>query len=206
MLEYLSDKDKRAYSLIRHHLLHKGKKPTLEDINQVTGGKSPRSASLVIERLTKLGFLRKYGRNLKLTEKRIDAETISTVNVPLVGRVACGLPMLAQENVEAFIPVSTTLAKPKEKYFLLRASGDSMNIAGINSGDLILVRQQSSANDGEQVVVLVNDEATVKEFHHKGNYITLLPRSTNPIHKPIILTEDCAIQGVVKAVIPSDTI
>jgi repressor LexA len=206
MLEYLSEKDKRAYSLIRNRLLLAGKKPTLEEINDVTGGKSPRSASLVIERLIRLGFLKKYGNNLKLTEKRIDITSVSTVDVPIVGQVACGLPILALENIEAYIPVSTSLAKPSGNYFLLRASGDSMNMAGINDGDLVLVKQQASANNGEQVVALLNDQATVKEFHYKGNYVTLLPKSSNPIHKPIILTEEFVIQGIVKAVIPLKTI
>ena len=206
MLELLSEKDKKAYSLIRNRLLQTGRKPTLEEINEVTGGRSPRSASLVIERLIRLGFLKKYGTNLRLTEKRIDTTSVSTVNVPLVGHVACGLPILAQENIEAYIPVSTSLAKPDGNYFLLRASGDSMNVSGINDGDLLLVRQQATANNGEQVVALINDEATVKEFHYKGDYVTLLPKSNNPIHKPIILTEEFVIQGIVKAVIPLETI
>lgn len=206
MLEYLSEKDRKGYSLIRNRLLQTGKKPTLEEINEVTGGKSPRSASLVIERLVRLGFLKKYGSNLKLTEKRIDTASVSTVEIPLIGQVACGLPMLAQENIEAYYPVSRSLAKSGGTYFLLRASGDSMNMAGINDGDLLLVKQQSTANNGEQVVALVNDEATVKEFYYKGNYVTLLPKSNNPVHKPIILTEEFVIQGVVKAVIPIETI
>ena len=206
MLEFLSEKDRKASSLIRNRLLQTGKKPTLEEINEVTGGKSPRSASLVIERLIRLGFLRKYGNNLKLTEKQLDTQSVSTIDIPLVGKVACGLPILAEANIEAYIPVSTRLAKPGSNYFLLKAVGDSMNLAGINDGDLILAKQQSIADDGERVIALINDEATVKEFHHKGNYVTLIPRSSNPNHQPIILTESFAIQGVVKEVIPMDTI
>src|SRR5215813_11340286 len=88
------------------------RKPTLQEINEVTGGKSPRSASLVIDRLIRLGFLKKYGSNLKLTDKQLTSTSMTTVPVPLVGQVACGLPMLADENIEAMIPVSTALAKP----------------------------------------------------------------------------------------------
>jgi repressor LexA len=206
MLDQLNDKDKKAYSLIRNRLLQEGRKPTLQEINDVTGRKSPRSASLVIERLVRLGFLRKYGSNYKLTDKRTDSGSISTVNVPLVGYVSCGLPILANENIEAYFPVSTKLAPPGAKYFLLRANGDSMNKVGINDGDLVLVKQQTTANNGENIVALVNDEATVKEYHHKGNFVTLIPRSTNLKHKPIILTEEFLIQGVVKAIIPIETI
>jgi repressor LexA len=153
-----------------------------------------------------LGFLKKYGNNLRLTEKRGDTTSVSTIDIPLVGQVSCGLPMLAHENIEAYISVSASLAGPGENYFFLRASGDSMNMAGINNGDLILVKQQATASNGERVVALVNDEATVKEIQYKGNYVTLLPRSSNPVHKPIILAEEFAIQGVVKGVIPIETI
>jgi len=206
MLEFLNEKDRKGYSLIRTSLIQTGKKPTLEEINEVTGGKSPRSASLLIERLIRFGFLKKYGNNLKLTEKHVEVVSISTVEVPLIGQVACGRPMLAHENIEAYISVSTRLAKSGDNYFLLRASGDSMNMAGINNGDLMLVKQQITANNGEKVVALINDEATVKEIQFKGNYVTLMPRSSNPVHKPIILTEDFTIQGIVMEVIPIETI
>ncbi len=77
-----------------------------------------------------------------------------------------------------------------------------MNGAGIDDGDLILVRQQQVADNGQKVVALIDDEATVKEFYFKGDVITLLPRSTNPKHQPIILTTDFQIQGIVVATIP----
>ena len=202
MLEYLDDKDKKAYSLIRNRLIHSGRKPTLQEINEVTGGKSPRSASLVIDRLIRLGFLKKYGSNLKLTDKQLSSASTTTVPVPLVGHVACGLPILAEENIEAIIPVSTELAKLGSKYFLLKAKGNSMDEAGINDGDLILVRQEQIANNGDVVVALIDDEATVKEFRRKGDFITLLPRSSNPIHQPIILTSEFQIQGIVVKAIP----
>lgn len=197
MLEYLDDKDKKAYSLIRNKIIHSGRKPTLQEINDVTGGKSPRSASLVIERLIRLGFLKKYGSNLKLTEKQLSSGSMTTVDVPLVGQVACGFPILASENIEAMIPVSKSLAKGGSKYFLLRAQGDSMNEVGIDDGDLILVKQQSTAESGQNVVALINDEATVKEYQHRGDVVVLLPRSTNKRHKPIILDHEFQIQGVV---------
>lgn len=125
-----------------------------------------------------------------------------TVKVPLLGSVACGTPIFAQENIEAYIPVSTHFIKPSNKYFILKASGDSMNEAGINDGDLVLVKQQQIANDKDLVVALIDDEATIKEFHKKQNMIILKPKSTEKKHQPIILTEDFRIQGIVEAVIP----
>lgn len=207
MLIYLNESDKRAYSLIRNKLMHEGKKPTLREINAVTGGKSPRSASIVIDRLIKIGLLKKTGSNLKLTEHsslNVNTESISTVDIPLVGSVACGLPMLAEENIETYIPVSTALARKGSQYFLLRARGDSMNEAEINDGDILLIRQQNTADDGKKIVALINDEATVKILERKKGIIILRPKSSNPIHKPIIVTDNCQILGEVISVLPAD--
>ena len=205
MLFKLSDTDKKAFQVIRNKLIHEGKKPTLREINEVTGGKSPRSASIVIERLIKLGLLKRAGNNLRVVENAsINPNSIETVDVPLVGAVTCGLPILAIENIETTIPVSTKLARSGSKYYLLRASGTSMDQAGTNDGDIILVRQQSTAETGDKVVALINDEATVKIFDRLDSAIILRPRSSDTSHKPIIVTDNCQIQGVVIAVLPPD--
>lgn len=205
MLINLTENDKKAYNLIRNKLILEGKKPTLREINTVTGGKSPRSASIVIDRLIKLGLLKKSGESLKLTEDlSINPSSIETVNVPLLGSVTCGLPMFAEENIEALIPISTKLAKKGSQYFLLRAIGDSMNQVGINSKDILLIKQQNTAENGDKVVALINDEATVKVFERTSSAIILRPKSSNPQHKPIIVTDNCQIQGVVVMILPSD--
>jgi repressor LexA len=203
MIQHLNDKDKRAFGLIRNKIAHFGESPTLREINEVTGGKSPRSASLVIDRLIKAGLIKKIGRQLILIGVPSNA-SISTVDVPLVGAVACGVPMLAEENIQTRIPVSTALAKKGSIYFFLRAIGDSMNRAGIRSGDLLLVRQQAIAEDGDKVVALINDEATVKIFEQADGAVILRPKSSKKIYKPIVLTDNCVIQGVVVAVLPGD--
>lgn len=205
MLINLSNTDKQAFNLIRNKLIQEGRKPTLREINEVTGGKSPRSASIVIDRLVKVGLLKRTGTNIRLADNQVlNPSSIETVNVPLVGTVTCGLPMLATENIEAFIPVSTKLARKGSNYFLLRAKGDSMNEAGINNGDILLIRQQDSADDGQKVIALINDEATVKILERRGSTVILRPKSSNEKYKPIILTANCQIQGVVVAVLPSD--
>lgn len=144
----------------------------------------------------------KIGDLLRFKKSDIDKwvtekTTYPTVDVPLVGMVSCGTPLLAEENIEARIPVSTKLAKPPYKYFLLRASGDSMDEAGINNGDLVLVRQQMIAGNGDDVVALIDDEATIKELQISNKAIILKPRSTNKEHQSITLTKDFKIQGVV---------
>ncbi len=203
MTNNLSDKDKKAYALIRNKIIHYGESPSLREINEVTGGRSPRSASLVLNRLIESGLIKKIGRQLILTGLQKTA-SVSTVDVPLVGTVTCGTPALAEENILEYIPVSTGLAKKGSKYFLLRAVGDSMDLAGINSGDLLLIRQQDTAKEDDKVVALINDEATVKLFKRANGAVVLQPKSKNKDHKPIILTNNCIIQGVVVAILPGD--
>jgi len=211
MIQWLNDNDKRAYSLIRNKLVHGLGSPTLSEINEVIGKTSPRSAVLALERLEKAGLIiRMPGNKIRLISESISGnQSVLTVNVPLVGTVAAGDPILAEQNIEAILPVSSAFAKPGSKYFLLRVNGDSMDLAlvnGINIEDksIVLVRQQFTANDGEKVVALINDEATVKIFKKVKGAILLQPQSSNPFHKPIVLTENCIIQGVVVAVLPGD--
>ncbi|MBI4654520.1 MAG: repressor LexA [Nitrospirae bacterium] len=201
----LSQKQADAVRCIRNWLMHKGKTPSVRELMTELGYKSPRSAALIIEELIQKGILRKRSNGDLQLIKVLDSDSVHarTVDVPLVGMASCGLPILAQENIEGYIPVSVSLAKPGFKYFLLRAKGDSMNKAGINDGDLILVRQQSSAQNGDIVVAMIDDEATVKEFQHSKNCVVLMPRSSNKNHKPIILTENFQVQGVAVTTIPN---
>lgn len=200
----LRDKDRKAYAFIKNQIINYGKAPTLREINEETGGKSPRSASLVVERLVKAKLLLKRGREIKLANTHSTTTSVRTVDIPLLGLVPCGSPLFAEENIDTYIPVSTSIAKPQNEYFFLRAYGDSMNKSGINTGDLLLVKKQNIAEPNERVVALINDEVTVKHLEKSGNRIVLKPNSTNEVHKPIILTEDLIIQGVVQDVFPAD--
>jgi repressor LexA len=157
----------------------------------------------VVDRLIEAKLIQKEGRTLKLVGVH-SIQSISTINVPLVGSVACGVPLFAEENIETLIPVSTALARAGSKYFILRAKGTSMNDAGIDDGDLLLVRQQDTADDKQKVVALINDEATVKILEKGNGVVILRPKSKDKSHKPIILTDNCMIQGVVVAVLPAD--
>ena len=160
----------------------------------------------LMEELQLNGYLQKKEDGSYKFMKDLDAKNNTrTVLIPLIGTVACGIPILAEQNIEAMIPVSTNLVRSGTKYFLLTVKGDSMDKAGINSGDMILIKQQFIADNGDKVVALIDDDATVKEFHRTKDVITLLPRSTNSRHKPIIVSSDFQIQGIVKAVIPKIT-
>lgn len=204
MKRQLNQKQANALRYVRNWLMHKGKTPSVRELMAALGYKSPRSAALIIEELIQKGILRKRSNGELQLIKDIDADSVHarTVDIPLVGMVTCGMPILAQENIEGYISVSVSLAKPRFKYFLLRAKGDSMNKAGIDDGDLILVRQQSTAKNGDTVVALIDDEATVKEFQHSKNCVVLMPRSNNKKYKPIILNENFQVQGVAVATIP----
>ena len=201
----LTIKEIEAIRQIRNGLVHYGQTPSIRELMVKLGYKSPRSVQDIVEKLMNKGFLKKTKTgSLKLTkDTESNSRHAQTVDVPLVGTVSCGTPIYAEENIEAMIPVSTSLAKTTSKYFILRAIGDSMDLAGIDEGDLVLVRRQESADNGEKVVALIDEEATIKEFYKTNEVVVLKPKSSNPDNKPIILTEDFRIQGVVTAVIPN---
>ena len=195
----LTKKESEAIRQIRNFLMRKGRTPSVRELKSLMGYRSPRSAAVIINQLISKGFLRRKPDGSLQFIKNLEGDVTraQTVEVPLVGTVACGTPLLAEENIEAMIPISVKLAKPYHKYFLLKASGDSMNQAGINDGDLVLVRQQPTAKNRDIIVALIDDEATIKEFHLSDETIILKPQSTNKQHKPIILTKDFQTQGLV---------
>lgn len=205
MNQLVTEKESKALREIRNTFFHRGRCPSTRDLMKALGYRSPRSSALIIDRLISKGFLRRRQDGILQLVKDLESSTMraKTINVPLVGAVACGIPILAEENVEAIIPVSTELAKPPEKHFLLRARGDSMNLKGISDGDIVLVRQESTASPGDSVVALIDEEATIKEFHPSPHAIVLKPKSTNKQHKPIVLTKDFRIQGIVVTKIPN---
>jgi repressor LexA len=197
----LSPKESRALRFIRNSLNQRGKSPSIREIQKELGYGSPRSAAVIVEELIRKRWIeRRPDGLLKVVREPAEINsTARTVPIPLVGTVACGAPLLAQENIEAMIPVSTALARPGHRYFLLRAKGESMNQAAINDGDLVLVRQQSTADTGMVVVALIDDEATIKQYHRTPSAVILKPKSSDKNIQPIILTQEFQIQGVVVA-------
>ena len=153
-------------------------------------------------------YFEEFISNIKTTEKQkgitINTNfTMDVVMVPLVGSAPCGDPFLGQQNIEKEIAVDKTKIKKGFDYFILRATGDSMDLAGINDGDLILCRQQENADNGDKVVALLGDEVTIKIYNKNNSREVLMPKSSNPIHQPIIIGEDDIVQGVVQEVLIS---
>lgn len=178
---------------------------------QALGGfRSPRSVAQFLDALQQAGYIERAAgaRNVRILKRPPGAapsDRADTVLVPLVGRVAAGQPILAAENVEDYIPVSTSLARGRWNYFILRVQGDSMDRAGIQHGDLVLVRQQDTAEPGDKVVALIDDNATVKRLRIGRDAILLEPLSTNPVHRPIVVGPEFRVQGVVVAAIPKES-
>jgi repressor LexA len=194
----LTTKELQALRHIRNSIVHHARTPSVRELMEALGYKSPRSAQDVLSQLADKGVIKKLPSGaFQLLPDSTDQARVQTVDVPVIGTVAAGNPILAEENVEGFIPISTSLARAGGKYFLLRVRGDSMDKAGINDGDFVLVRQQSTAEPGQQVVALIDDEATVKSFHPGRDAVVLKPHSTNAKHQPIVVDRDFRIQGVV---------
>ena len=196
-------KDLEGYAFIRDQIIHTGITPSLREIGRVVGYTSPRSAQLMLERLQKRDLLTYNGGRIKLSQQNAPQMTEQTIEIPLVGSAACGLPTLAEQDIETTIKISTKIARPGHRYFLLRAQGQSMNKSGIDDGDLVLVRQQATADAGERVVALIDGEATIKHFHRDGDLVVLKPNSTNKSYSPIILSSEFLIQGIAIRTIPN---
>lgn len=184
-----------------------GVSPTVREMQAFMGFRSPRSVTQYLDALEEAGFVERSSgarrtRILKTPRSIALPDRRDTVLVPVVGRVAAGTPFLAEESIDGYVPVSTRLASGAHAYFLLRVRGDSMDRAGIQDGDLVLVRRQQTAEAGTRVVALIDDEATVKVFRPSPDAIVLEPKSSNARHKPIVLDRDIEIQGVVVAAIP----
>lgn len=131
----------------------------------------------------------------------ISPYTQEYVSVPLLGMAPCGAPFYAEENTEEMILVPKNKIQKDLTYFILRASGDSMNRAGINDGDLVLCRQKFTAHNNDKVVALVGDNVTIKQFYRDGEQIVLKPHSTNEEHQEIRSEEEVQVQGIVVEVI-----
>jgi len=199
---WLAERLGKSYNMVNSYAQNR-RQPSLNILLKIASILDVEANELIDNTKAENGNIQYSGHlHSKQTVNEPESSYTKTVKIPVLGNVSCGLPFLAEENIETYIPVSDRFMKTSYHYFILRASGDSMDDAGINDGDLVLIRQQQTAYNGDRVVALIDNEATIKEFYHKGNMIVLKPRSKNSKHQPIILTEDFRIQGVVESVIP----
>ncbi len=183
-MEKIGEKAKKIWNFIAEFLFRNGYPPTVREIASALGFKSTSAVAFHLTLLERKNYLRKRrgaSRSIELLVFPPGAERGDFHYVPLIGNIAAGKPFEAIENIEGTIPLPRELAEPG--CFLLRVRGDSMKEKGIFPGDLVIVKPQKTAGNGEIVVALVKGEATVKIWRKKGNRFWLEP--ANPLYQPI---------------------
>ena len=192
----ITKKQTEILEYIKSQILNKGYPPSVRDICTAVNLKSTSSVHAHLETLEKNGYIRRdptKPRAIEIIDDNFNLTRREVVNVPLIGQVAAGQPLLAVENITGYFPIPAEFI-PKEEVFMLNVKGESMVNAGIYDGDQIIVKQQSTAFNGEIVVALVDDSATVKRFYKENGHIRLQPE--NDFMEPIIV-DSCEIIGKV---------
>ena len=192
----ISSKQREILEYIKQEILNKGYPPAVREICDAVHLKSTSSVHSHLETLEKNGYIRRdptKPRAIVIIDDNFNLTRREVVNVPIIGQVAAGQPLLAVENIENYFPIPTEFM-PNAETFMLMVKGDSMINAGIFNGDKILVQKQSDAQNGDIVVALVDDSATVKTFYKEDGHFRLQPE--NDTMDPIIVNE-CSILGKV---------
>lgn len=195
--------DLKGFLFVADHFVRYGKQPSLQAIATEMEYGSKRSVQLLLGRLAAAGRITYEKGNIDLVHKSAAVASERTIEIRILAQVPCGPLEEAIEDAEGYVKVSTTVAKPGSSYFILRAKGDSMDLAGIAPGDLMLIRQQATADNGDIVLALVDGAATVKRFRREGNVIILTPESSNPNNTPMFFFDDFMIQGKVLTRLPN---
>jgi repressor LexA len=180
----LTKRQQEIFDFIQKYASKYGYPPTVREIGKAVGLASSSTVHAHLANLQKSGLLRRNPAKPRAIEVMFDKakQAIAPNGLPLVGQVAAGQPVLAEENIEEYVPVPP-LAGGDQGGYILRVSGDSMRDAGILAGDHVVVRPQDTARDGDIVVALVGDEATVKRFYKERDHVRLQP--DNPEMDPI---------------------
>lgn len=185
----ISKKQLEILEYIKAQILERGFPPAVREICEAVSLKSTSSVHSHLETLEKNGYIRRdptKPRAIEILDDTFNLTRREVVNVPLLGSVAAGEPLFAQENIENYFPIPMEFM-PNKQTFMLRVKGESMINAGILDGDLVLVEQVQTASDGEMIVALVEDGATVKTFYKEKGVYRLQPENDNM--DPIIVDE-----------------
>ena len=185
----ISPKQKEILEYIKSQILERGFPPAVRDICEAVHLKSTSSVHSHLETLEKNGYIRRdptKPRAIEILDDSFNFMRREMVNVPIIGRVAAGEPILAEQNIENYFPIPMEYM-PNNQTFILKVKGESMINAGILDGDMVLVEQRSTARNGEMVVALIEDGATVKTFYKEDGIIRLQPE--NDTMDPIMVTD-----------------
>lgn len=196
----ISKKQEEILEYIKSQILVRGFPPAVREICEAVNLKSTSSVHSHLETLEKNGYIRRdptKPRAIEILDDTFNLTRREMVQVPIVGRVAAGEPLLAQENIEEYYPIPVDFL-PNAECFMLKVRGESMINAGILDGDYVVVAKGNTASNGDMVVALIEDGATVKTFYREEGFIRLQPE--NDTMEPFIL-EDVEILGKVHAVL-----
>ena len=188
----LKDKQLLIYEFLKDFTSQKGYPPTVREICKAVGLKSTSSVHGHLKQLEKEGLIKRdptKPRALEIVDSVIKKEMI---NVPIIGKVTAGLPILANENIEDSFPLPLDYVKHNNDLFMLKVSGSSMIKAGILDGDLAIIEKTQTASNGDKIVALIENEATLKTFYRENDHIRLQPE--NDEMEPIIV-DNCSILG-----------
>lgn len=192
----ISDKQLEILEYIKSWILQKGYPPSVREICEAVHLKSTSSVHAHLETLEKHGYIHRdptKPRTIEICDDSFNLNRREMVNVPIVGQVAAGEPILATENIEDYFPIPAEMM-PNVQTYMLKVKGESMINAGILDGDYVLVKQQDVARNGDMIVALVEDSATVKTFYKEDGYFRLQPEND---HMDPIIVEDLSILGKV---------
>ena len=196
MAKDLTDKQQLILNFIKEMINNSGFPPTVREIGDEFGI-TVKGAYDHLKAIEKKGYI-KTEHNKSRAMIIVDDESVKSegLTVPLLGRIAAGSPILAEENIEDYLSFPKDMFKAGE-YFALKVKGDSMIDGGIYDGDIAVIKKQNTANNGDIVAALIDEEATLKEFHKTSDSVKLLPKNTK--YKPII-SRDVTIMGKLAAV------
>ncbi len=194
--EKISAKQTEVLEFLKKEILNRGYPPSVREICEAVNLKSTSSVFAHLETLEKKGYIRRdptKPRAIEIIDDNFSMLRRDMVSVPVVGRVAAGQPLLATQNIESYFPIPAEYM-PRKEAFMLRVKGDSMIEAGILSGDTIIVERTDAIKNGDMVVALIDDSATVKTIYRENGHIRLQPENSSM--DPIIV-DDCMILGKV---------
>ena len=193
----ISKKQQEILDYVKYAILNRGFPPSVREICDAVNLKSTSSVHSHLETLEKNGYIRRdptKPRTIEIVDDNFNLTRREMINVPLLGTVAAGQPLLAVENIENYFPIPSEHL-PNNQVFMLKVKGESMINAGILDGDMVLVEMTSASENGDMVVALVNEEATVKTFYKETDHYRLKPE--NDYMEPIIVKDNLLILGKV---------
>ncbi|WP_300348862.1 transcriptional repressor LexA [Clostridium sp.] len=193
MIKEGSDKQSQIYSFLLEFTRAKGYPPSVREICQAVNLKSTSTVHGHLKRLERKGLIYRdptKPRALEIVE--LSKEEKELIDIPIIGKVTAGMPILATENIEDMFQIPLNYVKHNNELFILRVTGDSMIEAGILDGDLAIIEQKNIASNGDIIVALIENEATIKRFFKEDDFIRLQPENKN--YEPIIV-QNCSILG-----------